>query len=151
MLEIIKEAGTILKDLPDLAIWILIGVLFYKVVIIGSIFGIIKLSIVKLHDAITKEKKPEEKRIVYEVGDHIIEKAMPKFELLIEKMKRNNYGGGYSHSYIHESDIEWALGAMREREAREELEKSEREKKKQERMLKNQRETEETIRKSKLS
>jgi uncharacterized protein YqhQ len=53
---IVKELAEVLKDLPDLAIWIMIGILFYKVVIVGSIFGIIKLAITKAHDAITKPK-----------------------------------------------------------------------------------------------
>ena len=57
MIELIKELGVILKDLPDLAIYIMIGVLTYKVFIIGSSFSLARFFIVKLHDFMSKPKK----------------------------------------------------------------------------------------------
>lgn len=47
MIEIIKEAGVILKDLPDLAIWILLGILLYKILFVGSVFALIKIALNK--------------------------------------------------------------------------------------------------------
>lgn len=39
--------------LPSLAVWVLVGYLAYKVVVVGSIYGVIRLLIVKLHDWLT--------------------------------------------------------------------------------------------------
>ena len=38
------------KDLPTLAVWVLVGFLAYKITVIGSVYGVIRLLIVKGHD-----------------------------------------------------------------------------------------------------
>ena len=38
------------KDLPTLAVWVLVGFLGYKLVVIGSVFGVVRLLIIKVHD-----------------------------------------------------------------------------------------------------
>ena len=40
-------------NLPQMAIWVLVAFWAYKVVVIGSIYGVIRLAIVKLHDWLT--------------------------------------------------------------------------------------------------
>jgi len=37
-------------NLPTLAVWVLVGYLAYKVVVVGSIYGVIRLLIIKGHD-----------------------------------------------------------------------------------------------------
>ena len=44
------------NDLPALATWVLIGYLIYKITVIGSIYGVIRLLIVKLHDVLMDRK-----------------------------------------------------------------------------------------------
>jgi uncharacterized membrane protein YcgQ (UPF0703/DUF1980 family) len=41
-------------NLPSLAVWVLLGYLVYKVAVIGSIYGVIRLAITMLHSAYTK-------------------------------------------------------------------------------------------------
>ena len=41
-------------NLPSLAIWVLLGYLVYKIVVIGSIYGVLRLAITMLHSAYTK-------------------------------------------------------------------------------------------------
>lgn len=36
--------------LPSLAVWVLVGYLAYKVAVVGSIYGVIRLLIIKWHD-----------------------------------------------------------------------------------------------------
>ena len=98
MLEIIKEAGSILKDLPDLAIWILIGIIFYKVVIIGSIFGIAKLAINRLHDYFVKPKVIERPIIFNDLKlvNEEAESALRNFLHLII----DHRGGRFKYSFI---------------------------------------------------
>lgn len=42
--------------LPSLAVWVLVGYLVYKVVVVGSIYGVIRLLIIKLHDWLTRPR-----------------------------------------------------------------------------------------------
>lgn len=44
-------------DLPALAVWVLCGYLLYKIVVIGSIYGLIRFAIDKAHDWLTKRKQ----------------------------------------------------------------------------------------------
>jgi hypothetical protein len=37
-------------NLPSLAVWVLVGYLVYKVAIVGSVYGVIRLAIIKIHD-----------------------------------------------------------------------------------------------------
>ena len=105
MIEIIKEIGGVLKDLPDLAIWILAGILFYKVFIVGSIFGIVKLAINKTHGVLTK---PKEVIYKYKYGQHFInDRVHEEMLLLISAVRKNREQRTKSTSveYIHSSDI----------------------------------------------
>ena len=56
MVDAMKEIMDIIKQMPELAIWVLAGLLFYKVVIIGSWFGIARLVIIKLYDGYSKPR-----------------------------------------------------------------------------------------------
>tara|TARA_R110000868_G_scaffold173530_1_gene409685 strand:+ start:3303 stop:3671 length:369 start_codon:yes stop_codon:yes gene_type:complete len=119
MIEIIKEAGEILKDLPDLAIWILMGILFYKVFIIGGIIAVIKLAINKCHSIMelssNNKVKPKEVITKYQLEDYFITDAMAPFKALITELRMN----GKHNTYIHKSDVEFLLDAIREKKERE--------------------------------
>lgn len=56
MLQELKEILGIIKDLPHMVMWVLAGLLLYKVVVIGSIYGVIKLAIDRLHDWLTRPR-----------------------------------------------------------------------------------------------
>lgn len=103
MLEIIKEAGTILKDLPDLAIWILVGILFYKIVFIGGVFGIIKLAIHKIHDVL---KGPREVTHKLKIGSYFFRGEKEDMELLFNRIKKDGL------RYIHPGDVQAAIQLM---------------------------------------
>lgn len=52
----LRELVLIVKDLPGFALWAIFGVLVYKVTVIGSIFGVARLGIVRLFDWLTVRK-----------------------------------------------------------------------------------------------
>jgi len=118
MLEIIKEAGNILKDLPELAIWILLGILVYKVIIVGSIFGIIKLAINKTHSAFLKEKVIKRE---INFGRHTFINAEAEeymigiIDRIIKQGDKPSYM--YSHHYVHLSDLRKITIALDKMEA----------------------------------
>lgn len=47
------------SNLPSLAVWVLVGYLVYKVVVIGSIYGLARFGIEKLHGWATRDKTKE--------------------------------------------------------------------------------------------
>lgn len=49
----------LVASLPTMAIWVLVGFYIYKVTVIGSIYGLLRLCIVKMHDWLTKPKRIE--------------------------------------------------------------------------------------------
>ena len=62
-MEELKLLISMVNDLPALATWVLVGYLIYKITVIGSIYGVIRLLIVKMHDALMDRKaivKPNE-------------------------------------------------------------------------------------------
>jgi hypothetical protein len=56
MLQELKEILGIIKDLPHMVMWVLAGLLLYKVVVVGSIYGVIKLAIDRLHSWLVTPK-----------------------------------------------------------------------------------------------
>lgn len=119
MIEIIKEAGQILKDLPELAIWILLGILLYKVVIVGSIFGLIKLAILKLHDFLTKPKVLPPKEVSLDGYFIVHDGTYKKFRSVLEEMIHYNSKNSVRNVYLHSQDVDFIKEAILEKRAKE--------------------------------
>ena len=110
MLEIIKEAGTILKDLPDLAIWILVGILFYKVFIIGGTINLIKFIVNKVHDYLTK---PKEVTTNVRIDNRFIthDGTYRDFLSLLDKI-HSHVNTPSKGEYLHHRDVQWMREAI---------------------------------------
>ncbi len=128
MIEIVKELGELFKLLPETAIWIGAGILIYKIVVIGSIFGVAKLLIIKFHDWGVRPKL-----ITHNVNLETIENDLitcdstpREFFNFIRGLKglhpstRGISGtskGPKAHTrhglqYIHSCDLKWVLEAI---------------------------------------
>ncbi len=57
-MEDLKMLIGMVKDLPALAIWVLVLYFLYKVFIVGSIYGVIRLAINRMHSWKTKPPPP---------------------------------------------------------------------------------------------
>ena len=79
-------------NLPTLAVWVLVGYLVYKVAVIGSIYGVIRLLIVKAHDWLTA---PRQMRIGTRTLDA---KAAEELQVQINRLS--------THNYISSSDVQ---------------------------------------------
>ena len=55
-MEELKLLIEMVANLPALAMWVLVGYLVYKLVVIGSIYGVIRLLIERMHSWLTTEK-----------------------------------------------------------------------------------------------
>jgi len=82
------------NGLPTLAVWVLVGYLVYKVAVIGSAYGVIRLLICKVHDWKTAPRtfkiggKPINSEVAEELNAQII-----------------RLGQESSYSYYHLSDV----------------------------------------------
>lgn len=78
-------------NLPQMAIWVIVALFAYKVVVIGSIFGIIRLAIIKTHDWLTKPR-------VFKIGSKAIDESVAEaLQIQIQRI--------CSNSYYHMSDV----------------------------------------------
>lgn len=124
MIDVLKEVTGLLEKLPELSIWILCGILLYKVFIVGSVLGLIKFAITKLYDYLIKEKKHVHK---YSLDEHFItyDGAAPKlFMELINAIPRTRVNG--KPGKIFANDVRWALRAIEELKTKEAKEENER-------------------------
>jgi hypothetical protein len=93
-MEELKLLIDMVADLPAMAVWVLVGFLAYKLVVVGSIYGVIRLCIVKFHDWATKPRV-----VSFKVGAKAIDEATA--EALNAQIARLN--GGH---YLHMTDVQ---------------------------------------------
>ena len=84
-------------NLPTLAVWVLVGYLVYKVAVVGSIYGVIRLLIIKAHDAMSK---PRQVQVNFMVGTTSID-SVTAAGLRAQIMRLSSTG-----NYINSSDVE---------------------------------------------
>lgn len=112
-MEELKMLIEMVRDLPQLALWVLIGFFVYKIAIIGSVYGVVRLAIMKAYNVLMT---PREKvvDVTYELGaicNH--EGVVAK---IIELLQRVKPIGQYS---FREADYRWLNEAVIEKKARE--------------------------------
>ena len=93
-MEELKLLVEMVASLPQMAIWVLVAFWCYKVVVIGSIFGIVRMAILKVHDWLTKPKV-----INYKVGGRAVNEDV--LHALNEQINRIS-----DSMYIHSTDVE---------------------------------------------
>lgn len=101
----------VLKDSPDLAIWVLAIIYGFKVVVVGSVYGTIKHVVNKLHDVLVN---PKRKVVQVDVDAKLRSMTIDScYEDLIAQIERLSSG-----RYIHSSDVRWLRAAIDEHQAR---------------------------------
>ena len=94
MIEELKQLVALVNTLPQLALWVAIGFWAYKVIIVGSIYGVIRMVVTKVHDWLTRPK-PVMKEIGVVIADYVWygdEKAIIKE--LARVLPANKFGNG---------------------------------------------------------
>lgn len=71
MMEDIKTLIELVKSLPSITVWILGAYFFYKLFVVGSIYGVIRLLIVKAHDLLKNRTITRQVKI----GDYVLGEA----------------------------------------------------------------------------
>lgn len=99
-------------NLPTLAVWVLVGYLVYKIAVIGSIYGLIRFGIDKLHDY----KAHRHERTTVEIRatlDGMCITSDGTHNALIAQIDRiKGKRTGISSSYIHRQSVEWLREAI---------------------------------------
>ena len=93
-MEELKILVEMVASLPQMAIWVLVAFWFYKVVVIGSIFGVIRLAIIKIHDWLTRPKV-----VNHKLGERLAidEETLLALHAQISRIASTNY--------IHMGDV----------------------------------------------
>jgi len=110
------------SGLPTMAIWVIVFYFVYKVIIVGSIYWVIKLGIRKLHDVLTKKKELDiiNNEYTWDYASRICiagDTAKRLVETALNKCKGKGISIG--SPYIHEQSAQWLLDAITEKEQRE--------------------------------
>lgn len=107
MIDAIKEITTLIEKLPHMALWILAGVLIYKVIFIGSWFGIAKLLIDRTHSFLTSPKPHQ-----FYLDDLLCQCPSSRLIDVLKRIPRGNL------TMIHASHIDWLKMAIDEKAQR---------------------------------
>jgi hypothetical protein len=120
-MEELKLLVEMVASLPTLAVWVVAAFYLYKISIIGSIYGVIRFAISKLHDwSITRKTLPP---IVQEIslrdmlnGICISDEATKNLMMAqIRRICGKNLS--IDSDYIHERSVDWLREAINAKEA----------------------------------
>lgn len=121
-LRILVEMVT---SLPSMALWVLTGFFVYKIVVVGSIYGVIRFCVGKLHDMVVNWKSVKVEKI--DLDGVLITGTSYSFKLLMARVRdHRNKNWGTRLEYIHDHDIEWLSEAVTDKIKADNLEKEKR-------------------------
>jgi len=58
MMEELKLIIEAIAGLPTIMVWVLLGYLVYKLAVVGSVYGLLRFGIEKMHDVAVEKRKP---------------------------------------------------------------------------------------------
>lgn len=115
-MEELKLLVGMVADLPSMALWVIAAFWAYKVCVIGSIYGVIRLAIVKAHSWLTTPK--HELREIRPVLDGLV--ITGTLEELVAQLRRiAGMRTNISSKYIHSCSVDWLREAIDEKLERE--------------------------------
>lgn len=92
----LKELISMVAGLPTVVVWVLVGYLVYKLAVLGSIYGVLRLLIERAHDWVTRPKRVEWTLIDTTVG----ESTRAELVTQILRLRSDNL------RYIHYDDVQ---------------------------------------------
>lgn len=117
-MEELKLLVDMVKDLPSMALWVIAAFFVYKVTIIGSVYGLTRLGIIKLHSWLTTPKHELVVKDYTTKIDRLV--VLGASENLISQLERiAGINTNIETNYIHNADIKWLSEAITEKIERE--------------------------------
>lgn len=112
-MEELKLLITLVKDLPAMAIWLLVIFYGYKVIIVGSIYGVIRFAISRLHSwATTPKHKLQRVDITGDIQGMAITSGGAHEALIGQLHRLRGRGTGIDSKYIHAQGVDWLREAI---------------------------------------
>lgn len=108
-MEELKILVDMVAHLPQMALWVLLGFLVYKLAVVGSIYGTIRFAVDKLHDYLVK-RKVEYKEIRPMLDGMCIKSETERLIAQIHRVRGR--GVNIKSEYIHEQSVDWLREAI---------------------------------------
>lgn len=117
-MEELKLLIAMVKDLPSMAIWLLAIFFAYKVMIVGSIYGVIRFGIDRLHSWLTTPKQRLEQVDITGVINGMTITQDGSHDALVSQLNRlRGKATGIRSNYIHSTSVNWLREAIDAKEA----------------------------------
>lgn len=118
-MEELKALIGLVAGLPNAALWVIAALFAYKVVVVGSIYGVIRFSVERLYLwAITPREKIHTVNILGKINDMCITLDGSHDRLLEQLYRLRGKGTTGKTPYIHGCSVDWLTAAISEKEAR---------------------------------
>lgn len=100
-MEELKLLVEMVSNLPSMALWVIAFFFAYKVIVVGSIYGVIKFVAQKIYESIVEKRKPlPAQEIKYKfAGKFIDEDVRHAFDAQVIRLHQGRY------SNIHMDDV----------------------------------------------
>lgn len=115
-MEELKLLVDMVAHLPQMALWVLLGFLVYKLAVVGSIYGVVKFVAQHLFDWLCEKKaRPIETKEVRYMLDGLC--ITGQLDMLISQLTRiGGKGTNIQSTYIHNCSINWLREAINDKE-----------------------------------
>lgn len=97
----LKVLVEMVANLPQMALWVAAGFWAYKVIVIGSVYGLIRFTVLHIYRMYTAEKMTN---ATHRIGDMVITAQLNN---LLAQLKRVA-----TYNYIHSAEVEWLKQAI---------------------------------------
>lgn len=119
-MEELKLLAEMVSNLPAMALWVIAFFFGYKVVVVGSIYGVIRFVAQKGYEAVVAQQRKSEDR-TYEVDKLVITGCFD--DLMVELRRLRGKGTNIDSNYLHRASIEWLREAISDKCAKEQQQK----------------------------
>ena len=110
-------------NLPSMALWVIAFFFAYKVIFVGSVYGVIRFVAGRLFDWLNQKKTREvEYKEIRPMLDGLCVKAQTD-RLMAQLHRLRGRGMSIKSEYIHDCSIDWLREAIDDRIARDEQQK----------------------------
>ena len=117
-MEELQMLVDMVKDLPGMALWLVAFYFFYKVMIVGSVYSVIRLGIAATKETFLKWGTGDRvvKLETNSMGTLFMEEAYIRMPELRDAVNNRKHSAG---SYIHDRDMQYIIDAVKEKTERE--------------------------------
>lgn len=108
----LKELIGLVADLPHAALWVIAAIFGYKVIVVGSIYGVVRFVVEKTHDWLVAKKAREvEYKEIRPMLDGMCIGGQTD-RLIAQITRLRGVGVSIKSNYIHGDSVDWLREAI---------------------------------------